>query len=153
MFRRILVATDGTAHSGRAIRTAARLARSCRTSLTIFHAIPHYRPPYVLEGMPYAWPGEAEYLKSTDRQARKILASARAIATRNGVAARILQAHGDDTSKAIIAAARRSRAGLIVMASHGRRGFEKLLLGSETQKVLARAQLPVLVVPYRSPRR
>lgn len=153
MFRRILVTTDGTAHSGRAIRSAARLARSRRASLIIFHAIPRYRPPYVMEGMPYAWPSEAAYLKSTDSQARKILASARAIASRNGVAARTLQAYGDDTARAIIAAAHRSRAGLIVMASHGRRGLEKLLLGSETQKVLARAKLPVLVVPYRSPSR
>lgn len=146
MFRRILVATDGSAHSGRAIRSAARLARSCRASLTIFHAIPRFRTPYVMEGMTYAWPSEAEYLESTDRQGRKVLASARAIASRNGVTARTMQAYGDDTSKAIIAAARRSRAGLIVMASHGRRGFEKLLLGSETRKVLARTKLPVLVV-------
>jgi nucleotide-binding universal stress UspA family protein len=146
MFHRILVTTDGSAHSSRAIRTAARLARNCRASLTIFHAIPRFRTPYVMEGMTYAWPSEPEYLKSTDRQARKILASARTIASKNGVAARTLQAYADDTSKAIIAAARRSRTGLIVMASHGRRGFERLLLGSETQKVLARTKLPVLVV-------
>ena len=146
MFRRILVPTDGSAHSGRAVKSAARLARTCRASLTIFHAIPPYRTPYVAEGMNYAWPTETQYLKSTDRQARKVLAKARAIASRNGVAARTLQAYEDDTSRAIIAAARKTRAGLIVMASHGRRGLEKLLLGSETQKVLARTKLPVLVV-------
>lgn len=99
-----------------------------------------------MEGMTYAWASEAEYLESTDRQDRKVLASARAIASRNGMTARTMQAYGDDTSKAIIAAARRSRAGLIVMASHGRRGLERLLLGSETRKVLARTKLPVLVV-------
>lgn len=146
MFRRILVSTDGSAHSRRAVRSAARLARSCRASLTIFHSIPRYQTPYVMEGMTYAWPSEAEYLKSTERQARKILASARAIAARNGIAARSLQTYGNDTSQAILAAARKTRAGLIVMASHGRRGIEKLLLGSETQKVLARTRLPVLVV-------
>ncbi|MDH4260354.1 MAG: universal stress protein [Gammaproteobacteria bacterium] len=146
MFRRILVATDGSAHSRRAIRFAARLARTCKASLTIFHAVAHYRAPYVMEGMAYQWPSEAEYRKSANNQARKILAQARAIASKNGVTARILQAYGDDTSRAIIAAARRSRAGLIVMASHGRRGIERLLLGSETQKVLARTKLPVLVV-------
>lgn len=146
MFRRILVATDGSAHSRRAIRFAARLARTCGASLMIFHALARYRAPYVMEGMAYQWPSEAEYLKSANKQARKILASGRAIASRNGVAARTLQAYGDDASRAIIAAARRSRAGLIVMASHGRRGIERLLLGSETQKVLARTKLPVLVV-------
>ena len=146
MFRRILVPTDGSVHSSRAVKSAARLARTCRASLTIFHAIPPYRTPYVVEGMNTAWPSEAQYLKSMDGQARKIIARARAIASRNGVTARTAQTYDDDTSRAIIAAARKTRAGLIVMASHGRRGLEKLLLGSETQKVLARTKLPVLVV-------
>lgn len=146
MFRRILVSTDGSPRSARAIRSAAGLARVCRASLTIFHVIPAYRTPYNAEAMAFAWSSETQYLKSTGREAAKLLAKARTLAARRGVAATTMQAHSLDISLAIVAAAGRIRADLVVMASHGRKGLEKLLLGSETQRVLARTKIPVLVV-------
>jgi nucleotide-binding universal stress UspA family protein len=146
MFRRILVSTDGSPRSNRAIRSAAALARICGASLTIFHAIPAYRMPYYAEGMSFAWPSETQYLKGTDREAAKLLARARALAAKQGVAATTAQVRSTDTSQAIVTAAGKARADLIVMASHGRKGVEKLLLGSETQRVLARTRIPVLVV-------
>lgn len=146
MFRRILVSTDGSPRSNRAIRSAAALARTCGASLTIFHAIPAYRTPYYAEGMSFAWPSETQYLKGTDREAGKLLARARALASKQGVVATTAQVHSSDTSQAIVAAAGKARADLVVMASHGRKGLQKLLLGSETQKVLARTRIPVLVV-------
>ena len=146
MFRRIVVSTDGSPHSNRAIKSAAALARICGASLTIFHAIPAYRMPYYAEGMSFAWPSETQYLKGADRETAKLLARARALAAKQGVAATTAQVHSADTSMAIVAAAGKARADLIVMASHGRKGLQKLLLGSETQKVLARTRIPVLVV-------
>lgn len=146
MFRRIVVSTDGSPRSNRAIKSAAALARICGASLTIFHAIPAYRTPYYAEGMSFAWPSETQYLKGTDREAAKLLARARALAAKQGVAATMAQAHSNDTSLAIVAAAGKARADLVVMASHGRKGVEKLLLGSETQRVLARTRIPVMVV-------
>lgn len=146
MFRRILVSTDGSTHSSRAVRSAARLARKCGASLTIFHTNPTYRMPYIADGMSFAWPSESEYVKSTNQGCKRLLAKASAVAARNGVKARTMQAYNDDVSRAIVDAARKARADLIVMASHGRKGVEKLLLGSETQKVLARTKLPVLVM-------
>lgn len=146
MFRRILVSTDGSPRSNRAIQSAAGLARICGASLTIFHAIPAYRTPYHAEAMIVAWPSEAQYLKSTGREAAKLLARARALAAKQGVPVTTAQAHTIDTSLAIVTAARKTRADLVVMASHGRKGLEKLLLGSETQKVLARTKIPVLVM-------
>ena len=146
MFRRILVSTDGSPRSNRAIKSAAALARSCGASLTIFHAIPVYRTLYYGEGMTFAWPSETQYLKVAGRTTAKLFARARALAAKQGIAAVTMQAHNVDTSLAIVTAAGKARADLVVMASHGRKGLQKLLLGSETQKVLARTRIPVLVV-------
>ena len=146
MFRHILVPTDGSPRSNRAIKSAAELARICSASLTIFHAIPAYRTPYYVEGMSFAWPSETQYLKGTDREARKLLGRARTLAAKEGIAVTTTQVHSNDISQAIVGAANKARADLVVMASHGRKGLDKLLLGSETQKVLARTRIPVLVV-------
>ena len=146
MFRRILVSTDGSPRSSRAIKSAAALARICGASLTIFHVIPAYRTPYYVEGMSFAWPSETQYLKGADQEAAKLLARARTLAAKEGVTATTKQAHSNDISLAIVAAASKARANLIVMASHGRKGLDKFLLGSETQRLLARTRIPVLVV-------
>ena len=146
MFRRIFVATDGSSRSNRAIRAAAALACSGGASLTIFHVVPAYRIPYYVEGMSFAWPSEVQYQKGADREAARLLRRARALAAKLGVAATTIQVHGADTSQAIVAAAGKARADLIVLASHGRKGLDRLLLGSETQKVLARSKIPVLIV-------
>ena len=146
MFRRIFVSTDGSTRSSRAIGSAAALARTCGASLTIFHVIPVYQIPYYVEGMAFAWPSETQYLKGTDREATRLLTRARKLAAKQGVAATTTQVHGEDISVAIAAAAAKARADLVVMASHGRKGLDKLLLGSETQKVLARSKTAVLIV-------
>ena len=65
---------------------------------------------------------------------------------RSGPAPLYRPGHGGDTSNAIIAAARKTKVDLIVMASHGRRGLKRLLLGSETQQVLTHSSVPVLVL-------
>lgn len=146
MYRRILVCTDGSTRSNRAVKSAAALARTCRASLTVFHAIEAYKTPYFAEGMSFAWPSEAQYVLGAGRAADKLLVKARRLAAKQGVVAVTRHSYGDDTALAIVAASGRARADLIVMASHGRKGLGKLLLGSETQKVLTRTQTPVLVV-------
>lgn len=146
MYRRILVCTDGSTRSNRAVKAAAALARTCGASLTIFHATEAYRTPYYVEGMSFAWPSETQYVQGAGRAADKLLVKARRLAAKQGVAAVTRHSYGDDTALAIVAASGKARADLIVMASHGRRGIGKLLLGSETQKVLTRTETPVLVV-------
>ena len=146
MYRRILVSTDGTPRSGRAVKTAAGLARICGSALTIFHAIPIYRTPYYPEGVGFDWPSESHYLKESGREADKMLSRARALARKEGAEPTVARVHQDDVASAVVAAATKANADLIVMASHGRKGLEKLLIGSETQRVLARTRIPVLVV-------
>jgi nucleotide-binding universal stress UspA family protein len=85
-------------------------------------------------------------VQGTGRAAERLLARARRLAAKEGVTATTKQSYGDDTALAIVAAAGKARASLIVMASHGRKGLGKMLLGSETQKVLTRSKTPVLVV-------
>jgi nucleotide-binding universal stress UspA family protein len=146
MIERILVPTDGSARSDRAVKAAASLAAASKGSLTIFHVAPRYRLPPYTEGYPVDWPTETSFLKETAETTTKMLARAQKIAAARKVVAKVAQARSDSASDAIVAAARREHATMIVMASHGRRGLEKLLLGSETQKVLARTRLPVLVI-------
>ena len=156
MFRRILVSTDGSARSNRAIKAAAKLARTCGASLTIFHVIQAYRTPYYVEGMSFAWPSETQYVQGTVRSAARLLASARRLAAKQGIAAATKKSQGvscetvhvrdSHPADGIIMTASQKGCDLIVMASHGRKGLGKLLLGSETQKVLTSTKLPVLVV-------
>jgi nucleotide-binding universal stress UspA family protein len=146
IFKSILVATDGTTQSSHAVKTAARLAKDLGSTLTLFHATRTYQSFYYPDGAAIAWPPEKQYLKEASAGADKVLASASALVATQGVKAATAHASSDAPADAIIAAAKNLKADLIVMASHGRRGLDKLLMGSETQKVLAHTKLPVLVV-------
>ena len=146
MFKFILVPIDGTTQSNHAVKTAAALAKNLGATLMVFHASRTYQSMYLPEGMPMAWPPEKQYLKEASAGADKVLKSATALAKRQGVQATTAHSHSDSPAAAILATAKKFKADLIVMASHGRRGLDKLLLGSETQRVLARTTLPVLVV-------
>ena len=146
MFKSILVATDGTARSNHAVKAAAALAKDLGSTLTLFHATRTYHSLYYPDGAGFAWPPEKQFLKEASAGADKVLASASALAARQGVKAATAHASSDAPADALIAAAKKVKADLIVMASHGRKGLDKLLMGSETQKVLAHSKLPVLVV-------
>jgi len=146
MFKVILVATDGTTQSNQAVKTAATLAAEMRATLIVFHASRTYQSFYYPDGIALAWPPKGQFLKESSAGADKLLTSASALAKKLGLNAKTAHSYSDSPAEAIIAAAKKSKADLIVMASHGRKGLDKLLLGSETQKVLARSKLPVLVV-------
>ena len=67
-------------------------------------------------------------------------------ALKAGVKAKAVTVRSDLVAEAILAAARKNRCDLVVMASHGRKGLKRLLLGSETQHVLTHGAIPVLVL-------
>jgi nucleotide-binding universal stress UspA family protein len=142
MIARMLVATDGSALSRRAIDTAVDLARSLGAELVGFTAVPAY---------PYASVGEIKPADYSDFQARagavanERLAAVETAARAAGVACTTNMAETAQPWRGIIEAARDKDCDLIVMASHGRAGVSALL-GSETQRVLTHATLPVLVV-------
>jgi nucleotide-binding universal stress UspA family protein len=145
MFTNILVPTDGSPLSNRAVKAAGLLALACGAKVTLFHVVPEYKLPADPEGYIYNYGTKSGYLKETGANAARLIGKAEDLL---GAKARVVGMHvySDSPAKAIIAAAKKEKADVIVMASHGRRGIEKLLLGSETQKVLALSKLPVMVI-------
>ena len=141
LYRHILVATDGSRFSARAVRMAAGLARLLGAKLTALHVVAPYFP--AASGRAYA--SLSGFRRAVEKQARHALAASGAAARARGVAANVAAVVGGEPWQAILRAARARQCDLIVMASHGRRGLAGLLLGSETSKVLTHSKIPVLV--------
>ena len=146
MYRHILVPTDGSKLSAKAIRTAAGLAKVCKAKLTGVYVIPPYAPPVYSEGAVLGMPvSRRVYQESAEKTAKKALAVVEIESQTAGVDSSTVYVTGDQPWQAIIQAARSKRCDAIVMASHGRRGLSGVLLGSETVKVLTHSKVPVLV--------
>jgi nucleotide-binding universal stress UspA family protein len=146
MYKHILVPTDGSKLSAKAIRSAAGLAKACRAKLTGIYVIPRYEPPVYSEGAMLGMPvSRRVYLESAEKTAKKALAVVEIESQTAGVASSTVSVVGDRPWQAIIDAAKRRKCDAIVMASHGRKGLTGLLLGSETVKVLTHSRVPVLV--------
>lgn len=141
MTQRILVATDGTALSLRAAAVAIGLAQPLGATLIGCAALPVY--PY--HGVGEAAPAEATFQAQAAATANQHLDELErlAAAARVPFVRALREGHAADI---ILQVAEAERCDLIVMASHGRRGMTSLLLGSETQRVLAGSTRPVLVV-------
>lgn len=147
MYKHILVPTDGSALSDKAVEAAIKLAKLASAHITAFHAI----EPYPLQG---AYAAEASgvaelqpeiFAERSEEYAKRVLEAVAAAAAAAGVQCTTTSASSRSASQAIIDKARAENCDLIVMASHGRRGLEGFLLGSETQKVLTHSTIPVLV--------
>jgi nucleotide-binding universal stress UspA family protein len=147
MFKHILVSTDGSKLSGKAIRTAVRLAAATGAKLTGSYVIAPYMAPMYGEAAMYV-PAVSpkRYKELTAREARKALAAIEIEARTGGVEYRAASLVADTPWEGIIRTAKARQCDLIVMASHGRRGIAQALLGSETQRVLTHSRIPVLVV-------
>lgn len=142
MTQRILVATDGSELSQRAASAAIDLARSLRATVVGCAAVPVY--PYHGVGGEVA-PAELTFRSQAAAEANRHLDAIERAAAEGGVEfTRVIREGNPDDI--IVQTADTEGCDLIVMASHGRRGVAALILGSETQKVLARSTRPVLVV-------
>ena len=145
-YERILLATDGSTLSKKAERSAIDLAAATGADLVAVHVVPRYPESY-FEGALTMSPIEiARREKASAEKAQDILARVVGQAEARGVKARSAVAKSDNVSTSILAAARKYRCDLIVMASHGRKGLQRILLGSETQQVLTHGTTPVLVL-------
>lgn len=147
MYKHILVPTDGSALSDKAVAAAIKLAKLAGARITAFHAI----EPYPLQG---AYAAEASgvaelqpeiFAQRSAEYAKRVLDAVASAAAAANVQCATRSATSRSASQAIIEEARKENCDLIVMASHGRRGLEGFLLGSETQKVLTHSTIPVLV--------
>ena len=140
---RVLVATDGSPLSERAVKIAAELARNVGAKLTAVTVAAPY--PYSALGESSAIAG-ADYQATVGAEASARLARASEIASSVGAECATSLQESADVFRGILAAAEQVGAGLIVMASHGRRGLSAVVLGSETQRLLSHTELPVLIV-------
>lgn len=146
MYKRILVATDGSELSDKAVTSAIDLAALAGAELVALKVVPLYPQSYFEGGLalPAAEIGRIEQQWAQDGQA--IVDAVQQTAQAKGVKAQAITVKSDLVSDAIIGAAKQNQCDLIVMASHGRRGIQRLLLGSETQLVLTHSHIPVLVL-------
>ena len=146
MYQRILVATDGSNLSRKAVSSAIALAALTGAELVALKVISRYPQSYFEGGMALAVADVARVEKQWAESGQAVVDAVQKAALAKGVPVKAITAKSDLVSDAIIAAAKKHKCDLIVMASHGRRGIKRLLLGSETQLVLTHSHIPVLVL-------
>ena len=145
MFKNILVPTDGSELSQRAVRTAVALAKLHEARVTGIHVVPDYHLLIAYEGA--FDPVTEERIEEEARtRAEQYLAFVSCAAASEGVPCDTVCETSDHPYDAILKTADALRCDLIVMTSHGRKGLAAVLLGSETRKVLTHASIPVLIV-------
>lgn len=146
MFRNILVPTDGSALSAKAVKKAVALAKSTGAAITGFHVAPAYRFNVYADYVPANFMQPKEYAARSRKVAAGHLKAVEKAAADAGVKCSSVFVCSDFAAEAIVKAAKKHKCDLIAMASHGRSGLSRLLVGSETQKVLANTTIPVLVL-------
>ena len=143
MFKHILLPTDGSELSLRAVDTGIELAARLGARVYAFHVIaPFPASTYFAE---FVQANEPAYTQEANANAERYLADAHRRAEAAGVSCESSSEVDARPYSAIVGAARKHQCDLIVMASHGWRGFDRLLLGSETHKVILNGDVPVLV--------
>lgn len=143
---RILVPTDFSEASGYALRYASDLARGLGARLIVLYADP-FVPPIDYAAMVGGW-DENSFEELKTRAAEQLQHDAKANIDPSVLFDAVVRVA--TPLDGILAQARESGAGLIVMGTHGRAGFQRLILGSVTEAVMRRAQIPVIAVPPRS---
>ncbi|VTU27639.1 Stress response protein NhaX [Variovorax sp. PBL-H6] len=146
MFKRILVATDGSTLSKKAVASAISLAAQHDADLVALTVVPRYPMNYFDGAMSFAHEDVARIEKQWADKAQGLLDAIGTRAKAAGVPIKTITITSDRVADAVIAASKKHKSDLIVMASHGRKGIKRLLLGSETQHVLTHSALPVLVL-------
>lgn len=143
MFKHILLPVDGSSTSLMAVEKARGLAQAFNSGVTAIYVI----DPYAFSGVgtDFAY-GQAQYLGAATAEANEALGGARQILQAAGITVTTSVVESHTIYRGILETASAVEADLIVMGSHGRRGLEKLVLGSVAAQVLAHAHLPILIV-------
>ena len=146
MYRRILVATDGSTLSKKAVRSGIDMAAATGAELVVLHVVPRYPMSYIEGALTISADEVAQTEKHWHELGQAIVDRVQEAASSEGVKAKSVVDHSDMIAESILKAAKKHKCDLIVMASHGRKGIKRILLGSETQHVLTHSDLPVLVL-------
>lgn len=143
MFKTILVPTDGSELADKAVVAAVDFAEACGGKIIGLAVAQSY--PYSPLAEPAFLPDPAVYDKGVLEIAESHVARVKAAAVKAGVPCETLASLANDPATAIVDAASKHGCDIVFMASHGHHGIQRLILGSVTQKVLARSTVPVLV--------
>jgi nucleotide-binding universal stress UspA family protein len=145
MFKRVLIPTDGSKPARKAIKAGVRLAKGLGARVVGYYALEIVQPYVYADGYII----DARVLKGFEARARaageKYLAEVAKAAKAAGVPCELVMTKPETAATGIIGAARKKRCDVIFIGSHGRGELATLVLGSVTQKVLARSRIPVLV--------
>lgn len=146
MYKKILVATDGSKLSRRAVEAASALAVESGAVLTLVRVVPPYQKTFLdgssvlsikeMTAIEKEWEGLAQ--ASLDQLLKTTVSRHLSVNT--------VVTKSSNVSDALLKVAKKAKADLIVMASHGRGGIKRVLIGSETLQVLTHSEIPVLVI-------
>ncbi len=146
-FDSILVPVDGSDASRAALWTADELAKQLAASLHFLHVLPDIPLPMsaglgfgTLTYQPEPW------IEAVENEGKAIIKNATELSTQQSVQTTIVPATGARTAQAILKFAKAQHSSLIVIGTHGRRGVDRLLLGSVAEGVMHHADVPVLLV-------
>ena len=148
MYSRILITTDGSELSGKGLDQGIALAKALGSELTIFNVSEAWTPIGV-DATGFAVTEYAmidEFEKAAEKASKEILAAAAAKAAAAGITAKTVYVARKYPADAIVDYIAENEIELVVMASHGRRGIGRVLLGSQTAEVATRSTVPVLVI-------
>ncbi|PSJ57335.1 universal stress protein [Pseudaminobacter soli (ex Li et al. 2025)] len=148
MYKHILIATDGSDLAQKGVEQGLSLAKSLEAKVVALTVTEPF-PVYGMAGN-FAWvgsPADIEgYNQSSKEFAQRVLGAAKEAADKMGVQIEIMHADDSTPAEAILATSESKGCDLVVMASHGRRGLNRILLGSQTLEVVTHSKVPVLVV-------
>jgi len=147
MYKHILIPTDGSPQSKKSIAGAVALAKAIGAKITGIFAAPPATPILYRNNLPAGLTTMAEHKAAIEKSAATYLGVIEQAAKKAGVPCEVLTVTSDYPADTILATAKKRKCDLIVMATHGRRGISGVLLGSETQRVVTHAEIPVLVYP------
>jgi nucleotide-binding universal stress UspA family protein len=143
MFKRLLIATDGSDLASKAVATGLALAKTLNAEVVIVTASEPWIGLTNGQGFAFDFPIQ-EYEKDCAERAERILAKVRTDAEQKGITCETVHVT-DFPAEAILGTSKAKDCDLIVMASHGRRGISRLLLGSQAMRVVTLSSIPVLV--------
>lgn len=143
MYKRFLIASDGSELADKSVTSGLALAKQLGAQVVIVTATEPWSSMTNGEGFAFNFPID-EYEKAATEHAEQILAKIRADAEKLAIECETVHVN-DFPAEGILATAKAKKCDLIVMASHGRRGVARFLLGSQATRVVALSTIPVLV--------
>jgi nucleotide-binding universal stress UspA family protein len=146
MYQRVLIPTDGSKLSRKAAQAGIDLAESLGADVVALYVVPRYPMSFFEGGVSMDVEETQKIEKQWADKADAVVTDLKAQAQAQGLKAKAVTVRSDMVAESIISTAKKQKCDLIVMASHGRKGLKRLLLGSETTNVLTHSHIPVLVL-------